>query len=46
MSNPKRPHIPAAVPVHYGDTINPGNGTNSITITSPAGNLFFRLSNP
>ena len=22
------------------------NGTNSITITAPAGNLFFRLANP
>ena len=28
----------------YGITTN--NGTNSITLTSPAGNLFFRLSNP
>ena len=24
----------------------PSNGTNSITITPPAGNLFFRLANP
>ncbi len=44
MSNPKRPHIPAAVPVHYGGTINPGNGTNSISITSPTEDLFFRLA--
>ena len=29
-----------------GYTISTANGTNSITITSPAGNLFFRLSNP
>ncbi len=29
-----------------GYTINTSNGTNSITITSPMGNLFFRLSNP
>ena len=29
-----------------GYSISTGNGTNSITITSPAGNLFFRLSNP
>jgi hypothetical protein len=29
-----------------GYTITTSNGTNSITITSPAGNLFFRLSNP
>jgi hypothetical protein len=29
-----------------GYTISTTNGTNSITITSPAGNLFFRLSNP
>ena len=29
-----------------GYTITTANGTNSITITSPAGNLFFRLSNP
>jgi hypothetical protein len=27
-------------------TINTSNGTNSITIPAPAGNLFFRLSNP
>ena len=27
-----------------GYTITPSNGTNSITITSPVGNLFFRLS--
>jgi hypothetical protein len=30
----------------YGGTSNTSNGTNSITITPPAGNLFFRLSNP
>ena len=29
-----------------GYSINTANGTNSITITSPTGNLFFRLSNP
>ena len=29
-----------------GYTINTSNGTNSITITSPTGNLFFRLSHP
>ena len=29
-----------------GYTINTGNGTNSITITPPTGNLFFRLSRP
>ncbi len=29
-----------------GYSISTTNGTNSITITSPAGNLFFRLSNP
>jgi len=45
MSNPKRPHIPVAVPVHYGGTINPGNGTNSITIMPPTDTLFLRLSN-
>jgi len=27
-------------------TITTANGTNSITITPPVGNLFFRLSNP
>ena len=32
--------------VPTGYQINTANGTNSITITSPAGNLFFRLSNP
>jgi hypothetical protein len=30
----------------YGGTINNSNGTNSVTLTPPAGNLFFRLSNP
>jgi hypothetical protein len=29
-----------------GYSVSTANGTNSITITSPAGNLFFRLSNP
>ncbi len=29
-----------------GYTITTANGTNSITITPPMGNLFFRLSNP
>lgn len=29
-----------------GYTINTTNGTNRITLASPAGNLFFRLSNP
>ncbi len=29
-----------------GYTITSSNGTNSITITPPTGNLFFRLSNP
>jgi hypothetical protein len=29
-----------------GYSITTANGTNSITITPPAGNLFFRLSNP
>ena len=28
-----------------GYTINTVNGTNSITVTSPTGNLFFRLAN-
>ena len=32
--------------IDYGGTINTANGTNSITITMPTGNLFFRLSNP
>jgi hypothetical protein len=27
----------------YSGTINTSNGTNSVTITPPAGNLFFRL---
>jgi hypothetical protein len=30
----------------YGGTINTANGTNSVTITPPMGNLFFRLANP
>jgi hypothetical protein len=29
-----------------GYSVSTSNGTNSITITSPSGNLFFRLSNP
>ena len=29
-----------------GYSITTANGTNSITITSPTGNLFFRLANP
>jgi len=29
-----------------GYSISTSNGTNSITITAPSGNLFFRLSNP
>jgi hypothetical protein len=29
-----------------GNSITTANGTNSITITPPTGNLFFRLSNP
>ena len=28
----------------YGGTINTANGTNSVTITPPRGNLFFRLA--
>jgi hypothetical protein len=32
--------------VPTGYQINTANGTNSINITAPAGNLFFRLSNP
>ena len=27
----------------YGGTVNTANGTNSITISPPTGNLFFRL---
>jgi hypothetical protein len=29
-----------------GYTISTANGTNSVTITPPTGNLFFRLANP
>lgn len=32
--------------VAYGGMVTTSNGTNSITITPPAGNLFFRLSIP
>jgi hypothetical protein len=38
-----------AVPTGWatsGYTVTTANGTNSITITPPTGNLFFRLSNP
>jgi hypothetical protein len=27
----------------FGGTVNTANGTNSVTITPPTGNLFFRL---
>ena len=30
----------------YGGTFNTANGTNSITLTSPTGTLFFRLKTP
>ena len=30
----------------YGGTVTTANGTNSITVTPPTGNLFFRLSSP
>jgi len=30
----------------YGGTVSTNNGVNSITLTPPVGNLFFRLSNP
>jgi len=30
----------------YSGAINTSNGTNSVTITPPTGNLFFRLHNP
>jgi hypothetical protein len=29
-----------------GYSINTNNGTNSVTVTAPAGNLFFRLKSP
>jgi hypothetical protein len=29
-----------------GHTVTTANGTNSITLTAPAGNMFFRLYNP
>jgi hypothetical protein len=32
--------------VGYGGNISNNNGTNSVSISSPAGNLFFRLKNP
>lgn len=31
---------------NYGGTVSTSNGTNSITITPPTGNLFFRLLYP
>jgi len=30
----------------YGGTVDTASGTNSITISPPTGNLFFRLANP
>ncbi len=32
--------------IGYGSTVTTANGTNSVTITPPTGNLFFRLSQP
>jgi hypothetical protein len=32
--------------VDYGGTVNSSEGTNSITVSPPAGNLFFRLKSP
>jgi hypothetical protein len=32
--------------IGYGGTINSGGGTNSVTISPPTGNLFFRLAHP
>ncbi len=32
--------------IGYGGTVTTTNGTNSVTITPPTGNLFFRLSQP
>lgn len=32
--------------VAYGGTVTTANGTNSVTITPPTGNLFFQLVNP
>ena len=32
--------------VASGYSVATANGTNSITVTSPSGNLFFRLANP
>ncbi|MGA9779516.1 MAG: hypothetical protein WBS33_14695 [Verrucomicrobiia bacterium] len=30
----------------YGGTVTTTNGTNSVTVTSPTGNMYFRLSDP
>ncbi len=30
----------------YGGPVNSASGTNSVTLSPPTGNLFFRLSNP
>ena len=38
--------LSSAAWVSYGDTINSVGATNSVTILPPAGNLFFRLSQP
>jgi hypothetical protein len=39
-------NVAASSWVKYGGTITTSNGTNSITVTPPMGNLFFRLANP
>jgi hypothetical protein len=32
--------------IGYGGTINTANGTNSVIMAPPTGNLYFRLYNP
>jgi hypothetical protein len=39
-------NVAASSWVKYGGTITTSNGTNSVTMTPPTGNLFFRLANP
>jgi hypothetical protein len=40
------PDVATANWTAYGGTVATNNGTNSVTITSPTGNLFFRLRQP
>jgi hypothetical protein len=39
-------NLTATAWVAYGGAVTTANGANTVTITPPTGNLFFRLANP